>query len=44
MERATYRLTCGSAGPNQSQTNERITEFWVSYSVKNTIPKHVVKT
>ena len=31
---------CGSAGPNQSQTNETITELWVCYSNKNTIPKH----
>ena len=26
-------------GPNQSQTNETITELWVCYSVKNTIRK-----
>ena len=38
---ASYRWACGSAGPNQSQVNEAITELWVSYSVKNNIPKHV---
>ena len=37
-----YRWACGSAGPNQSQANETITELWVSYSVKNTIPKDVI--
>ena len=31
---------CGSAGPNQSQTN-KTTELWVSYSVKSATPKHV---
>ena len=41
---ASYRWACVSAGPNQSQTNETIIELWVSYSVKNTIPKHVAKT
>ena len=27
--------------PNQSQTDETITELWVCYSLKNTIPEHV---
>ena len=31
---------CGSAGPNQSETN-KTTELWVSYSVKSATPKHV---
>ena len=34
------RWACGSASPNQSQTNAIITELWFSYSVKNTIRKH----
>ena len=34
---ASYRWACGSAGPNQSQVNEAITELWVSYSIKNAI-------
>ena len=38
---ASYSWACGSAGPNQSQVNEVITELWVSYSVKKNIPKHV---
>ena len=41
MQLASYRWACGSAGPKQSQTNETMTETWVCYSVKNTIPKHV---
>ena len=41
MQLASYRWACGSAGPNQSQTNETITELWVWHSVKNTIPKQV---
>ena len=38
MQLASYRWACGSAGANQSQTNETITELWVWYSVKHTIP------
>ena len=41
MQLATYRLAYGSVCPNQSQTNETITELWVCCSVKNTIPNHV---
>ena len=44
MQLASHRWACGSAGPNQSQAYETITELWVFYSVKNTIPKYVAKT
>ena len=42
MQLASYRRARGSAGPNQSQTIDTITEMRVCYSVKNAIPKHVV--
>ena len=32
---------CESAGPNQSHTNETITEMWVSYLGKCISAKHV---
>ena len=41
MQLASCRWACGSAGLNQIQTSETITELWVCYSVKNTIPRNV---
>ena len=35
------RLACGSASPDQRETNETITKLWLCYSVKNAIRKHV---